>query len=101
MTELLNPKAYPEETKSEMELRLQGYRLCTAEITYHRPDVPVLLQTFLWQKLDLAPRFPVLRGFLDFWEKNLDGKLHSVRVAQAELLKPQDARWIEAPLVIN
>jgi uncharacterized protein Usg len=60
-----------------------GYRLTTAEILYHLPDHPHLLQTFIWQQMDLAPDFPVLRKFLDFWAHNLDGTLHSVKVAHA------------------
>lgn len=64
---------------------LPDYRLTTAEILYHMPDHPGVLQTFVWQDLDLAPRFPVLHRFLDFWTRNLDGRLHSVRIASAEL----------------
>lgn len=71
-----------------LKLQLDGYRLTTAEILYHLPDHPSLLQSFVWQELDLAPRFPVLRRFLDFWLVNLDGKLHSVTVAQAPVLAP-------------
>ena len=41
-----------------------GYRLATAEIIYHLPDHPSLLQTFIWQHLDLAPDYPELRKFL-------------------------------------
>jgi uncharacterized protein Usg len=67
-------------------LLLQGYRLTTAEILYHLPDHPGLLQSFVWQQLDLAPEFPALRRFLDFWACNLDGRLHSVRVAHAGAL---------------
>jgi uncharacterized protein Usg len=66
----------------------QGYRLTTAEILYRLPDHPSLLQTFVWQQLDLAPRYPVLTKFLSFWKDNLDGELHSVRVASAGLLEP-------------
>jgi uncharacterized protein Usg len=58
------------------------YRLTTAEIIYRLPDKPDELQTFIWQKFDRAPEFPVLTKFLDFWRKNIDGELHSVRVAQ-------------------
>src|SRR5215475_1544468 len=68
--------------------QLQSYRLTTAEILYHMPDHPHLLQTFIWQELDIAPRFPVLCRFLDFWSRRLDGKLHSVRVASTGLIKP-------------
>ena len=43
---------------SEINLMLKGYRLITAEILYHMPDHPRLLQAFVWQELDLAPKFP-------------------------------------------
>lgn len=68
--------------------QLDGYRLTTAEILYHMPDHPGLLQTFIWQDLDLAPAFPVLHKFLDFWSRELDGKLHSVRLAEQRLVSP-------------
>ncbi len=63
------------------DVAMRGYRLTTAEILYHMPDHPGLLQSFIWQELDRAPEFPVLRKFLRFWQTNLDGKVHSVRVA--------------------
>ena len=44
--------------------QLRGYRLTTADILYWRPDHPSLLQSFIWQELDLAPKFPVLSKFL-------------------------------------
>lgn len=77
-----------------MSLRLQmrDYRLTTAEILYHLPDHPAVLQTYIWQALDLAPRFPELRKFLEFWTTNLDGKLHSVRVANCEIITPPQIR---------
>ena len=78
---------------SGLARQLMGYRLTTAEILYHRPDHPALLQSFIWQDLDLAPRFPVLVRFLRFWEANLDGKLHSVRVCSSALVRPAEIRW--------
>ncbi len=68
--------------------QLEGYRLTTAEILYRLPDHPELLQTYIWQELDLAPRFPTLRRFLDFWEREIEGKLHSVRVCSGRLIRP-------------
>ena len=68
--------------------QLRDYRLTTAEILYRMPDHPELLQSYVWQDLDLAPRFPVLRKFLDFWNRELDGKVHSVRVASARIIQP-------------
>jgi uncharacterized protein Usg len=71
-----------------LALQLKDYRLTTAEILYHLPDHPRLLQTYIWQDLDLAPEYPVLHKFLDFWDRELDGKVHSVRIATAKLVKP-------------
>ena len=79
---------------SELERQLRGYRLTTAEILYHMPDHPGLLQTFIWQALDLAPRYPTLRGFLDFWESSIEGKLHSVKVASVQVVRPVEFRIV-------
>ena len=84
-----------------LKTQLDGYRLATAEITYHLPDRPILLQTYLWQEYDLAPRFPRLHEFLDFWEQNLDGPVHSVRVASAKLVTPSDYRHLEGECLLH
>lgn len=44
--------------------------------------------------LDRAPQFPALGRFLDFWRSNLDGRLHSVKVAAASLVKPAEFRVV-------
>jgi uncharacterized protein Usg len=75
-------------TDSPQALQLRGYRLATAEIVYRLPDHPNLLQTFIWQHYDLAPRYPELRKFLDFWVAKIEGKLYSVRVGRTELITP-------------
>jgi uncharacterized protein Usg len=81
--------------------QLGNYRLTTAEILYHMPDHPAVLQSFIWQELDLAPDFPVLRKFLDFWNRELDGKLYSVRVASAGLVTPGEWRHPSAFLHLH
>jgi len=85
----------------EVQMQMQGYRLTTAEILYHMPDHPALLQTYLWQDLDLAPRFPVLKNFLDFWESNLDGRLHSVQVASAGVIAPSKYRFVDGEMTLH
>lgn len=82
-------------------LQLKDYRLTTAEILYRLPDHPQLLQTYIWQDLDLAPQFPVLRKFLDFWHRELDGKLYSVRVASDKLIKPATFRYTEGMMHLH
>ncbi|MDX2073111.1 MAG: usg protein [Alphaproteobacteria bacterium] len=86
---------------SELGLMLHDYRLTTAEILYHLPDHPALLQSYLWQELDIAPKFPVLQKFLDFWERSLDGRLHSVKVASQQLITPAEFRYCKGLVTVH
>jgi uncharacterized protein Usg len=86
---------------SEMELMLQGYGMTTAQILYRMPDHPGLLQTFIWQHYDLAPKFPELFRFLDFWREKLDGPLHSVSYTHKKLISPNEWRNVSGELVIH
>jgi uncharacterized protein Usg len=78
---------------SNFESQLRGMRLTTAEITYRLPDFRDILQIYIWQDYDLAPRFPNLIKFLDFWSHNLDGPLATVQVVQAGLVAPAQLRY--------
>ena len=71
-----------------LAMQMRDYRVTTAEILYHLPDHPAVLQAYIWQNLDLAPQYPELHKFLEFWTRSLDGKLHSVRVGSAMLITP-------------
>lgn len=82
-------------------LQLQGYRLITAEILYHLPDYPKLLQSYIWQDYDLSPGFPELNRFLNFWMNNIDGKLHTVKVATKEIIYPNNLTYIDKLLTIH
>ncbi|MBA4749969.1 MAG: Usg family protein [Alphaproteobacteria bacterium] len=77
------------------------YKLMTAQILYHLPDYPSLLQTYIWQDLDLAPDFPTLMKFLDFWDKNLEGRMHSVTVTHAEPVLEPKMRFYQQSLEIH
>ena len=81
--------------------QLENYRLTTAEILYHFPDHPSLLQSYVWQELDLCPDFPVLMKFLNFWERKLDGKLHSVQVESVKVIKPSDVQFVDGEIKIH
>ncbi len=93
-----------ESPKSEDQafvMQLRGYRLATAEIIYHMPDHPHLLQSFVWQQYDMAPDFPVLHRFLEFWRKNIEGAIHTVRVASVDLIKPAEIRALNGVLHLH
>ena len=82
-------------------VRLNGYGLTTAEIHYRIPDHPSLLQLFVWQEYDLAPLFPGLTAFLEHWQRELEGALHSVRVAHNQLVRPSEWKAIDGVFRLN
>lgn len=86
---------------NEFLIRLTGYGLTTAEIHYRIPDHPALLQQFVWQEYDLAPVFPGLKSFLKYWERELDGALHSVRIAHNRLIRPSEWKAVDGVFRIN
>ena len=75
-------------TPSETELMLKGYGLTTAEIFYRMPDYQNVLNSYIWQEYDIAPDHPRLFEFVDFWRKELDGPLHSVRFTHRKMIGP-------------
>lgn len=82
-------------------VKWNGYGLTTANILYRMPDHPVFLQTYVWQGYDIAPVFPALKRFLDFWKRELDGPLHSVTVAHKELIRAGEFRTVQTELRLH
>ena len=88
-------------TDRDFGAQLAGFSLTTAEILYRLPDYPALLQSFIWQEYDVHPRFPRLKGFLDFWTRNLDGRLFRVTVAHNKLITPAEVKLIAGDYRLN
>lgn len=88
-------------TDGDFRLQVAGYSLTTAEILYRLPDHPTLLQSFIWQEYDVHPRFPRLKGFLDFWTRNLEGSLFRVTVAHKKLITPAEVKLIAGDYRLN
>ena len=85
----------------QLAQQLHDWRLTTAEILYRLPDHPSVLQSYIWQELDLAPRFPALHRFLQFWERQIEGQLHSVRIASKQMIGPAELRLPGAVLTLQ
>ena len=79
----------------DFQRQVDGYGLTTAEILYRRPDHPWLLQSYVWQEYDLCPDFPELNGFLDFWQKSIEGVLNSITVPHLRLIRPAEIKGID------
>ena len=74
----------------DFEAQLRGKRLTTTEVIYYLPDHPSLLQRFMWQTLDVAPEYPRVHEFLEFWRREIDAVIHSVNVtAVGEVRAPR------------
>jgi uncharacterized protein Usg len=85
----------------EFRKQLEGYSLTTAEILSRMPDHPSLLQSYIWQDYDMCPDFPVLKKFLDFWTRTLEGPLFKVTVGHCKLIKPAELQAIGAEFRLN
>jgi uncharacterized protein Usg len=76
----------------ETELMLKGYGLTTAELFYRMPDYRSVINSFVWQDYDLAPDYPQLFKFIEFWQDKIEGPLHSVRFTHRKLIGPGEWR---------
>lgn len=82
----------------ETELLLKGYGLTTAEFFYRMPDYCHVLNNFVWQEYDLAPDHPKLFQFIEFWQDEIEGDLHSVRFIHRKKLGASDWRHVVGEL---
>ncbi|MCZ7642624.1 MAG: usg protein [Pseudorhodoplanes sp.] len=85
----------------DFKRQVEGYGLTTAQILYRRPDHPWLLQTYVWQEYDLCPDFPELNGFLRFWQKSIEGALHSIMVAHSRLIRPAEIKAVDGVFCLH
>ncbi len=88
-------------TDQNLLSQMRGYSLTTAEILYRMPDHPGLLQSFVWQDYDVAPRFPRLGAFLAYWNDCLEGPLYRVMVSHKKLVSPAEFKFIDGKFVLH
>ena len=79
---------------TETEMMLKGYGLTTAEFFYGMPDHPSVLNTFIRQDYDIAPDHPKLFTFIEFWQKDIEGPLNSVRFTHRKMISPGEWRSV-------
>lgn len=85
----------------DLDLQLRNHRLTIAEVLYELPDFPDLLQTFTWQFLDIAPDYPRLVRFVDFWKRNIEAPIRSVRVVNRQVIAPAELRYFGSELRLH
>ena len=85
----------------DFQRQLEGYGLTTVQVHFWMPDHRSLLQQFVFQQYDLAPRFPRLGEFLEFWKRDIEAVLHSVCIAHKGLIGPAEWQAVDGVITIN
>lgn len=78
-----------------------GYRLCKAQIIYRNPDDPEHLETYVWQEVDHAPDFPVLKCFLRAWSAYCTSDIESVEVQECDDITQEDLAQASISLLLH
>ncbi|MEE8516653.1 MAG: hypothetical protein V3T02_08450 [Alphaproteobacteria bacterium] len=50
---------------------------------------------------DLAPNYPRLTKFLEYWRDYIDGPLHSVRIMGTEVITPVEVHIVHDEFVLH
>lgn len=72
----------------EFALRLKGYSLVTVNVLYYMPDHRSIVNEFIWQTMDIKPRYPRIEQFLDHWRKEIDAIIKEVMISDSPVVDP-------------
>jgi uncharacterized protein Usg len=72
-----------------------GYSLVTINVIYYLPDHKSLVNEFMFQTMDLRPKYPRVERFLDYWRREIDAVIKEVQLADSMGLSPRHFRRIE------
>ena len=56
--------------------------LVTVKVYYHMPD-SLLINEFIWQTLDLRPRYPRVHKFINHWRCEIDAVIQEIIIVDA------------------
>ena len=58
--------------------------LITLNVYYWLPDYENLIQQFMWQTMDVKPKYPRVNKFLNYWHNNIDAIINEVQITESE-----------------
>ena len=70
---------------------IHDYSMVTVNVLFFMPDQQHLVQEFIWQTLDLRPKYPRVHKFLDFWRREIDAVIKEVIICDLPDLDAK--RW--------
>lgn len=78
---------------------LLGWELILIRIYYYIPDYTKIINEFIWQTMDLPPKYPRLNKFLNYWKNNIDAVIKEIEIERSSKLSSY--RKIEKIFEIN
>jgi|TARA_B100001964_G_scaffold195657_1_gene219821 uncharacterized protein Usg len=59
--------------------------LVTLNVYYWMPDYENILQQFIWQTLDVKPKYPRVYKFLNHWHNNIEAIVNEVQICERKI----------------
>jgi uncharacterized protein Usg len=72
------------------------YSLVSIKVLYYLPDYQNLVNEFVWQTLDLRPRYPRIKRFLDHWRREIEAVIKEIVIC--DQAKPDWRHGIIIPM---
>ena len=67
-----------------MQIIRLDYSIVTVNVLYFLPDYHDIVQEFVWQTLDVRPRYPRIQRFLDYWRREIDAVIKEVVISDSQ-----------------
>ena len=61
-----------------------GLRLTSVKVIYSLPDYKNILNEFCWQTMDIPPKYPKVKTFVDYWNDYIEGIIKSLEIGHQE-----------------
>ena len=61
-----------------------GLRLASVKVIYSLPDYKNVLNEFWWQTMDVPPKYPKVKTFVDYWNDYIEGRIKSLEIGHQE-----------------
>lgn len=58
--------------------------LVSLRVFYYMPDYRDLIQEFMWQTMDIKPKYPRVNKFLNYWKENIEAVIADVEMIETE-----------------
>ncbi|MGA1047163.1 MAG: hypothetical protein ACO3UU_04080 [Minisyncoccia bacterium] len=58
--------------------------LVSLRVFYYMPDYRDIIQEFMWQTMDIKPKYPRVNKFLNYWKENIEAVIADIEMIETE-----------------